>query len=295
MSKEQKNNNTKEINNSSGNGIIIILVVIIICLVFTIGYLLGNKHKDNLLVDEQTTTSDNKKDTEDEKEPEPTKEENNSSENKQDNDPKEISYLALPEELCGGVLFPFEEKNINVRDLDTSTKVNMLLTAYKDEIPYEEDVWSGKAKEFTITDDDFKKYYDDTRFLEELKQDDVMLSIISPYSITYDNNKYYLTYYGTGCIGPSSNGSYAYKIDTKNTEDYIIDTYKYYYRENTGELVDDKYFEYNLYKDHNKKVLIAKTSDKEAGKKYEEQLSTYDVYYKIDGQYAKFEKMVYHK
>ena len=170
----------------------------------------------------------------------------------------------------------------------------MLINGFGEKIPFEDDVKSGEKEEFYLTEEEIKNYFEDTSFLDIIKnKGEEPFTNIDPVIITYKNGKYYFTTYPTGCEGPLFDGGYIIPEETKKEKGYIISTVRYYYRHET-EMTDDN-FTYSIYKDSKKTHLIAKGigDDLDGFKKYIKEMSTYDIYYKIENGYGKFEKMVY--
>lgn len=182
------------------NGLLVILVIIIAILVLIIGFLIGL----NMNKDETKETKDNG-----EIQAVETEESLTSS------SVVEANKL-IPYTLCGAPLFPFEKKEIKLEDLSDEVKLHMIYHMYIK--------WSENS-ETTVTEDQIKKYFEDTSFLEKVKKGQYDEDAGS---ITYKDGKYVIKSYPTGCIG-AYEGYTTQLIKATKKGDILSLTYAYYY------------------------------------------------------------------
>ena len=284
MEKDERNDNKQ-------SKIVIILVSIIIILVFIIGILLGTK------INYKQTTNNNIVNKKSEKQRKHKKEE--IKDNKKEDEIPEFDS-GIPMGYCSGILFPFEEKDIYLKDLDDKTKINMLIAflSSKEYKPIDEGFDNDSFKRITeVTKEDAKKYFANVDFFDKIGK--VEGTGASFYQIIKRNNKYYLALELGGCEGPGKGGEDIALTKTKRDNQYVIKTYKYYYIEynlDKDPLSENgsEYYYFNLYKDKNHKELLAKNLyNIEEIKSYYDKMNTYDIYYDISNGNIRFEKMIF--
>ena len=289
-------NNEKEFKQTR---LIIVLVAIIIVLIFAIGLLVGQRLNDisskenpNRIVNDD----DNKDKTEEKKEEEP-------EEDKYENIPTNSSYLddvpGIPRYLCGGVMFNFNKKDVYLKDLSDNDKLNLLLTAYESEITV---VGNPDYKPLILDDEDIKKYFEDTSFLDDIKKNGLdsgkannSYQIAEPIFIEFKNNKLYVSEYATGCEGPGNDGYDVILVNAKKNSKELIMTYKVYYKKNIfDEKTDNFTNEIYINKNDSKPKYRDVDYDEFAELDYTD-FDSYTMHFDITNNNIRFEKMIYNE
>lgn len=289
-------NNEKEFKQTR---LIIVLVAIIIVLIFAIGLLVGQRLNDipskenpNRIVNED----DNKDKTEEKKEEEP-------EEDKYETIPTNSSYLddvpGIPRYLCGGVMFNFNKKDVYLKDLSDNDKLNLLLTAYESEITV---VGNPDYKPLILDDEDIKKYFEDTSFLDDIKKNGLdsgkannSYQIAEPIFIEFKNNKLYVSEYATGCEGPGNDGYDVILVNAKKNSKELIMTYKVYYKKNIfDEKTDNFTNEIYINKNDSKPKYRDVDYDEFAELDYTD-FDSYTMHFDITNNNIRFEKMIYNE
>ena len=289
-------NNEKEFKQTR---LIIVLIAIIIVLIFAIGLLVGqrlndipNKENPNRIVNED----DNKDKTEEKKEEEP-------EEDKYENIPTNSSYLenvpGIPHYLCGGVMFNFNKKDVYLKDLSDNDKLNLLLTAYESEITV---VGNPDYKPLILDDEDIKKYFEDTSFLDDIKKNGLdsgkannSYQVAEPIFIEFKNNKLYVSEYATGCEGPGNDGYDVILVNAKKNSKELIMTYKVYYKKNIfDEKTDNFTNEIYINKNDSKPKYRDVAYDQFAELDYTD-FDSYTMHFDITNNNIRFEKMIYNE
>ena len=289
-------NNEKEFKQTR---LIIVLVAIIIVLIFAIGLLVGqrlndipNKENPNRIVNED----DNKDKTEEKKEEEP-------EEDKYETIPTNSSYLddvpGIPRYLCGGVMFNFNKKDVYLKDLSDNDKLNLLLTAYESEITV---VGNPDYKPLILDDEDIKKYFEDTSFLDDIKKNGLdsgkannSYQVAEPIFIEFKNNKLYVSEYATGCEGPGNDGYDVILVNAKKNSKELIKTYKVYYKKNLfDEKTDNFTNEIYINKNDTKPKYRDVEYDEFAELDYTD-FDSYTIHFDITNNNIRFEKMIYNE
>ena len=277
--------------NFSQTRLIVVLVSIIVILVFVIGIFIGARLGEKQPPNNNTSNKEvNKKEK---SKPKGTKKEEKISVS------DDVSG-GIPRLSCFGTSFPFDEKDIYLDDLSDNIKLDMLIEFLKN-TEYEEidkefkDNSVRKLREFT--EEDVKKWFEDTSFLKALKNKlDIDLT-----DIILEDNKYYLVQTIGGCEGAAPEDEVFILINSKVEGTKLIRTYRYYSMilpKDTKEVTEGEYayFTYDYYKDSNHKELIAKGLYKEEQlEPYYDKMNTYDVYYDISNGNMRFEKMIFNE
>ena len=214
----------------------------------------------------------------------------------EENDEPVIEGLSLiPRHLCGGVFFPFDKKNITVKDLSDSNKINMVLSHNYDFISTDTD---DDFRELALKEDEFKKYFEDTSFLNGIKEgkldtaDAGGYKILDPIKIEYKDNAFYLSKYATGCEGPgNAGGEIEYKTAYKTGDELKITVYYYYKDYDIKEEDGETEFTALYYRDSTK----SKEAIDEDGYVEYTLLDTYDLYFDLSNDNFRFTKMDYNK
>ena len=299
------NNNEKEIKQ---NRIIIVLVVIIIALMFAIGILIGQRLNDvpnnenpNKIVNGKET-----EEKEDEKVEEKAEEKEDSKEkieDKYEDLPANSRYLenvpGIPRYLCGGVMFQFNKKDVYLKDLTDNEKLNLLLTAYYSQITV---IGNPDYKPLILGDEDIKKYFEDTSFLDDIKKNGLnsgdannSYTVAEPIFIEFKNNKLYVSEYATGCEGPGNDGYDVILVNAKKNSKELIMTYKVYYKKNLfDEKTDNFTNEIYINKNDTKPKYRDVAYDKFAELDYTD-FDSYTMHFDITNNNIRFEKMIYNE
>ena len=291
-------NNEKEFKQTR---LIIVLVAIIIVLIFAIGLLVGQRLNDipskenpNRIVNED----DNKDKTEEKKEEEPEQ-----KEDKYEDLPANSRYLenvpGIPRYLCGGVMFNFNKKDVYLKDLSDNDKLNLLLTAYEREITV---VGNTDYKPLILDDEDIKKYFEDTSFLDDIKKNGLdsgkannSYQVAEPIFIEFKNNKLYVSEYATGCEGPGNDGYDVILVNAKKNSKELIKTYKLYYKKNIfDEKTDNFTNEIYINKNGSKPKYRDVAYDQFAELDYTD-FDSYTMHFDITNNNIRFEKMIYNE
>jgi len=298
-------NNEKEFKQTR---LIIVLVAIIIVLIFAIGLLVGqrlndipNKENPNKIVNEKEI-----EEKEDEKVEEKAEEKDDSKEkieDKYETIPTNSSYLdyvpGIPRYLCGGVMFPLNKKDVYLKDLSDNDKLNLLITAYESEITVE---GNPDYKPLILDDEDIKKYFEDTSFLDDIKKNGLdsgkannSYQVAEPIFIEFKNNKIYVSEYATGCEGPGHDGYSVKLVNVKKNSKELIMTYKAYYIKNIyDEKTDNFTNEIYINKNDTKPKYRDVDYDEFAELDYTD-FDSYTMHFDITNNNIRFEKMIYNE
>ena len=290
------NNETNNNNNSKKTGLIILIIAIIVVLAFAVVFFVMTKQNNKDLKTEPKT--EEKEETKDE-EVTPKEEE------KEEEIQVDIDKLGngIPYGLCGGIGFPFEGRDIYLKDLSDSVKLDMLMKFLSEE-EFEEidkDFVDNVKKIRKFTEKDAKRYFEDTSFMKKIGK--VQDGIYSLYDIDIINKEYYLVIHPKGCEGPMKVSEAIILVNNKREGNYVIKTYRYLYGKvnlDKGFYVDEEtntsYAYYDYYKDRNaQELLLSDVYKQDQLTPYIEKLDTYDLYYDVSKGNDRFVKMVYHK
>ena len=197
-------------------------------------------------------------------------------------------YIATT--LCGNVIYSFDRTDTTFEKLPEDYKFAVLVNFYHQE--FMQTVENEKG--YTLDLDDVKKHFDDISFIENHKGHYDFAAW--PYSMDFNNGKYVVTGYPTGCIGVTE-GYYFQATEAKKSKDEFVLTGIAYYIK-SPDLDDGELHEY-MYRSEDDKEPIDKdpsfNEDTMTSNLTTDKYDKYEFVYSFDGSNVKLKEIKYVK
>lgn len=143
----------------------------------------------------------------------------------------EEASLLIPRNLCHGMAIKFANKDRTVKDLSDQEKLAIAASYLSNGLNFDnisDDDYTGEVHK-EISEEDIKKVFEDTSFLDTLKKSKDKTYSLGASSIYYNKDKLYVNIIATGCIAEEYEDENAYLIEASKEGNKLYLTYAYAY------------------------------------------------------------------